>query len=310
MRPIGSSLARVVCLALLLLTVGSVTASSGDRPPASGPSSHFKIYNAMLYKRMPQVGIRIPVVYEKHFFPANESARDGRPTRRGIVSAVRNAEEQITGTWRADESLVALDIERWLLWPQVTGRMHRESVERYRDSIKEFRAVSKRAACLYGVAPSGGIVQVSRAAAGSQDEEEWNTANDVVAREVVPFVDALCPPLYTFYGAADPETETARHRAFIDQWKLFATRTIAQARRIGGGRPVYAFVWPQYHVGGSFKDFRFIPAEYWREQLETLKAQADGIILWGGWNFEKNEQLDWDADAPWWQVTKDVFGLQ
>jgi hypothetical protein len=43
---------------------------------------------------------------------------------------------------------------------------------------------------------------------------------------------------------------------------------------------------------------RYISPEFWRAQLNFCYKHADGIVIWGGW------QQEWDNDAPWWLETK------
>lgn len=120
----------------------------------------------------------------------------------------------------------------------------------------------------------------------------WQSANDLLA-PLVANVRALFPSLYTFYD--DPEG-----------WVAYAQANIAEAQRIADGRPIYPFLWPQYHTsapGGLAGTF--IAGDYWRLQLETVHASgADGIVIWS------DASQAWNAAADWWLETLDfIAGL-
>ncbi|MFC1608411.1 hypothetical protein ACFL47_10630, partial [Candidatus Latescibacterota bacterium] len=56
------------------------------------------------------------------------------------------------------------------------------------------------------------------------------------------------------------------------------------------GKPVYPFIWPEYHPSNSQRTGTDVTGPYWRRQL-----------VWGGW------QRDWEDDAPWWIATKEFL---
>jgi hypothetical protein len=118
----------------------------------------------------------------------------------------------------------------------------------------------------------------------------WQAENDRL-RPLVDGVNALFPSLYTFY--------TDR-----DGWVKYAIASIREARRYPGNKPVYVFLWPQYHPSNLFSGLKYLPADYWKLELETARQYADGIVIWGGWEIDKNAKAQWDDNAPWWQVTK------
>ncbi|MDO9084545.1 MAG: hypothetical protein Q7U56_14825, partial [Humidesulfovibrio sp.] len=96
-------------------------------------------------------------------------------------------------------------------------------------------------------------------------------------------VDIIFPSLYTFYD--DPAG-----------WKKYAIATIQEAKRYG--KPVYPFLWYQYHDSNKLLGGKPIPAAIWRMQLETCLKYADGVVIWGGY-----KEL-WSEEAAWWQETK------
>jgi hypothetical protein len=119
----------------------------------------------------------------------------------------------------------------------------------------------------------------------------WQTKNDRI-RTLADEVDIFFPSLYT-YG-------TDR-----DAWVKSAIAIIKEAQRYPGNKPVYVFLWPQYHDSNSTIGLQFLPADYWKRQLETAKQYADGIVIWGGWDLANNSgPMPWGENAPWWDVTK------
>jgi hypothetical protein len=61
----------------------------------------------------------------------------------------------------------------------------------------------------------------------------WHNANDALSG-IAEECDVLFPSLHTFYD---------------DQigWVTYATANIAEARRCGGGKKVYPYIWMDYH---------------------------------------------------------------
>jgi hypothetical protein len=125
---------------------------------------------------------------------------------------------------------------------------------------------------------------------GSPEYRAWQADNDAL-RPIATLVSALYPSLYTLYD--DPQG-----------WVKYALANIAEARRIAGGRAVYPFIWPQYHNSNARLAYQYIDGNFWSLQLRTLYAHADGLVLWGGWDFANKRQGAWDENADWWGATK------
>jgi hypothetical protein len=110
----------------------------------------------------------------------------------------------------------------------------------------------------------------------------WQAANDrldVLASKV----DFLSPSLYTFYEDQDG-------------WQRYAKWNVEEAKRYG--KPVYPFLWMDYHDSNAALKGQLLPVDYWNMELQTLKQSADGVVIWGGW------QEQWDPQAPWVQATE------
>ena len=106
---------------------------------------------------------------------------------------------------------------------------------------------------------------------------------------VASFVDVLFPSVYTFY-----EDRSG--------WQNYAIAQIQEARRLSRGKPVYIFLWPQYHPSNKKLANTFLPGNYWRLELETGRKYADGAVIWCCGNSQA-----WDNKAPWWLETQDFL---
>ena len=114
----------------------------------------------------------------------------------------------------------------------------------------------------------------------------WQRESDRLA-PLTRNVDMLFPSVYTFY----PDSEG---------WVAYASAQICEARRLSS-KPVYLFLWPQYH---NSAEGEYIDGRYWRLQLETAYRLADGVVIWGGLDIRTNAFHRWDPQQPWWQETE------
>jgi hypothetical protein len=119
---------------------------------------------------------------------------------------------------------------------------------------------------------------------GSNTLTRVPVASRDAALELAVHVTALFPPMYTF----DDER---------DAWARRAEAEAAEARALGPGKPVYFYLWPQYH-DNTPRQFEFVDADYWMFQLRTASRLADGIVLWGSGKF------DWSDATGWWAATQ------
>jgi hypothetical protein len=116
---------------------------------------------------------------------------------------------------------------------------------------------------------------------------DWQKTN----RQLEPLADladCIFPSIYTFY-------ENRR------DWLIYATATIRAARRYG--KPVYPFLWFEYHDSNILLRGRELDGDAWKEELQFCREHADGIVLWGGY------QQPWDDRAQWWQTVRSELHL-
>jgi hypothetical protein len=118
----------------------------------------------------------------------------------------------------------------------------------------------------------------------SKPYRAWQSANDLL-QPIADEVDAIFPSLYTF---SDDE----------DGWTRYAIANLSEARRMARGKPVYAFIWPQYDEQNKVLGLKLIPGKFWALQLQTVAQYADGAVIWGGY------KVTWDEQAEWWQATQ------
>ncbi len=114
---------------------------------------------------------------------------------------------------------------------------------------------------------------------------DWRRSNEL-SRPMADHVDFVLPSIYTFYEDREG-------------WKRAALVTLEAARQFG--KPVYAFIWWEYHEGNPKLAGQPLPRDYWRMQLEFVREHADGVVIWGGY------QKAWDPNAPWWLETQDFL---
>jgi hypothetical protein len=118
-----------------------------------------------------------------------------------------------------------------------------------------------------------------------RDWRECNRQGEFIAK----YVQVLFPSLYTFYN--DERS-----------WDVYAQGMIDAARRYK--KPIYVFLWPEFHPSNAALKGINIPAKFWRHELDFCRTRVDGIVIWGGW------QEQWQEDASWWVETrKFVSGL-
>jgi Hyaluronidase. len=240
----------------------------------------FKIYDGFLYKNKPDLRnyniAPIPIIYESALLSSKD--KNQTPALTNII----NASRQINNS-KIDKAVI--DIERW----PVTGNKNlvAQSVKKYQKVIQDLKASgTTKLIGYYGAPPVRDYWRAIKKPT-SKEYISWQKDNDAL-QSLADTVDALYPSIYTFYD---------------DQygWVEYAKAQIKEARRLANGKPVIVFLWPKYHDSNKLLKNKYIPASFWRVQLETALAFADGAIIWGGW------QETWDPNAEWWKETQDFI---
>ena len=255
---------------------------SAIEPPASASLTRpFVVFDGTLYKDKPSLDAyhvrSITVLYEARLFVANQShaAMPSETIVRSLAYELRDSPEP-----------VVLDIERWPL--KGDGLTVQSTVGKFLAVLSWVKSEAPGVPFgVYGTVPVPDYWRAIRDPT-SAEFQSWQQDNDRL-EGISDRVDALFPSIYTFY--------TDRQG-----WRTYAIAQIAEAKRKAKGKPVYAFLWPQYHESNRLLGLRPLDPDYWELQLNTVYQHADGVVIWGGWG--ANGPDSWNEEAPWWQVTK------
>jgi hypothetical protein len=267
-------------MALSTYTVTTVTAQAQTLPQ----KKPFMVFDGTLYANKPalsQYGIQpVTITYAGQF---GNWYKDPRrlPDKETV--------QQIARLAQASTTPVVIDIEHWPLLGD--SSQVRDSLSKYMTVLQWYKEAAPGLAVGYYGAPPLHDYWKSLSSPASKAWTAFAMENDRL-KPLAGAVDILFPSLYTYY--------TDR-----GAWARYAYGQIAEARRYGNGKPVYVFLWPQYHDSNPSLKGAFLPADYWRLELQMAKQYADGIIIWGGWG--SNGPMKWDEKAAWWKVTKEFM---
>ncbi len=288
MRRISVKLCGVLTVGLLLVGVltrctSPVSSSSLDARATMTSSIHrpFTIFDATLYKNKPSFEgypIRpITLLYESRLFPGKHA-----PTALPPEQTVRSIARELGDA----SGPVIIDIERWPL--KGDASLVKENVGKLVTILSWIKAEAPNTQLgAYGTVPLNDYWRAIRGP-GSKEHQGWQQDNDRLD-ELMTQLDALYPSLYTYY----PDQKG---------WVQYAVSQLIEAKRKAKGKPVYPFLWPQYHESNRQIGLQHLDPGYWELQLNTVAQYADGVVIWGGWGTNGPEA--WNEDAPWWHVTK------
>jgi hypothetical protein len=269
----------------LLAYIGIVPpcqASSTANPATGRP---FEIFDSMDFRGQPdfaRYGFRHLRIVDAH-----ELWKPG-----GDINQVPAREQisKIVATGKGPRDMVVVDIEHW----SMDAAHASESLRKFVLTLDQLRATAPNWRLgVYSVLPGREYWRAIEAPGGI-GYRSWQGENDRTV-PLVSHVDMLFPSLYTFY----PDQQG---------WVRYATANLREARRLARGKPVYCFLWMQYH-DASKRPYDLLAPDYWRLQLETCRRFADGVVIWGGIIFKDNKysSLPWDENAAWWKTTLDFL---
>lgn len=246
-------------------------------PAGQAHARAFRLFDAMLFAGRPdttKLGFqKLRIVDDHELWPPNGPSNDPPAT-----AEIR----KIVAAGVGPSGLLVIDIEHWNMLSMATRDNAREKFIQTLDRFHE--AAPGLKVGLYEILPSRNY-WTALGQNGANGYRSWQADNNFAA-PIVAHVDALFPSLYTFYP-----NEAG--------WVKYATENLREARRISHGKPIYCFLWPQYHG-----NFLMVPGDYWRAELDTCHRLADGIVIWGGYTMTNGfAALPWRDDAPWWQAT-------
>lgn len=252
-------------------------------PPVAAPAATaraFTLFDATAYERKPDLsvfGVRPMPNLTAHRFWVDAKVDDGLPDEK--LTREVGAEIVRRGT------PVVIDIEHWEL--QGSQREVSRSIAKYVRTLQWLRSAGPMTIGMYGLMPLRDYWRALQAP-DSPAYRAWQKENDALA-PIAELLDFQAPSLYTFFDDRDG-------------WVRFATENLREARRFG--KPIYPFLWPQYHESSKIRGLEPIEPDYWRRQLQLVREHADGAIVWGGWDIGQNAPMTWTDDMPWWRETQ------
>jgi hypothetical protein len=263
-----------ILLCGVLAVAGAASAPTNAQPTSGGPC--FRVFDGLLFTNKPDLraeGIEpVTVIEPDRWLPPRQS--------HGQIPDASSIKVGLRATSAASHLLV-LDQEDWPV--QGTTEVVGGSVNEYLTLLARVRSVGFQGPIGYYGAPPVRDYWRAIGLPNSQPYRAWQSENDLL-QPLANAVEVLFPSIYTFYDDHDG-------------WTRYAIANLSEARRLAHGKPVYAFIWPQFHDSNKTIGLKLIPGDFWALQLQTVAQYADGVIIWGGW------KMSWDEQAEWWQAT-------
>lgn len=264
----------LICLAPLVLACSSLYAEQ---------SEDFKVFDSTLYKNKPDLrahGIQfLKTLYAGSIWGKSHPLQEPPPKKR--VKEFLAQKKDLT-------ELIVLDVEQWDL--KGSDFQTSRNLGKIAQTINIFRELEpRRQFGIYGIVPVRDY-HCPQKKTFHRCWEKWRNQNARLI-PIINDVDAIFPSLYTFY---------------TDQqgWRKYAIAQIAAAREIAPDKKVYVFLWPQFHQSNKLRGYEYLGDEYWQLQLDTAFDYADGVVIWGGWDFKNGRQADWGDGPAWWRVSQ------
>ena len=252
-------------------------AAAKGESASRGNTEDFLVFDALMHRRKPfteRLGLeRLRVIYANSLWPKGHDQVE--PMERFVRWHGRRIQPG---------QLVCVDIEHWPLRNAPREEIE-QSIRKYTQVLRWLREEAPDDARLgyYGILPIRDYwAPVKQTWGETEPAERWEQANARLDK-LAEHVDVVFPSLYTFYD--DPQG-----------WEVYAKANLEQARRYG--KPVYPFLWFEYHNSNERLKGQQIDAAFWRRQLAFCRRHADGVVLWGGY------RQRWDPDADWWRTTR------
>ena len=244
----------------------------------------FKIFEIMGYRNKPDLGShcveRLKIWYGHEFWPGGVPRKDefdlGLPDRDRVTRVATRSPEF--------GEITVLDIEHW---PIEDRTFAQAAVDNYITVLDWFRksAPPEQRVGYYSMLP---IRDYWRALKGKDHQKyrDWQEENDRLL-PMAEAVDIVFPSIYTFYEDREG-------------WLTYAKAQIDETRRVAPDKPIYAFLWPEYHPSNDSRAGEPLEAGYWRVQLDFLREHADGVVIW---TIDTTKAVDFSDIPPWWDET-------
>jgi hypothetical protein len=265
------------CAGILLLGI-SCKKNTGQ-PTQSTNSKPFTIFSAIQYQGMPDPGSLglngFNLINETSLFT---SKTDETPDSVKIAGLAIQAAGQ-------PGIPACLDIEAW---SYSSGQLT-TTIDWYLEVTRIFKQYDSSGLGFYGVVPNDAYSWGNIQPAGSAHYVQWQSLNASLA-PIAGQINRFFPSFYT------DDNDTA-------SWKDFVSATLSELKKYNVNKPVYAFLWPQYH-DGSPDQYQFVDTAVWKCELETLYPQVDGLVIWSSSKTLPGVSNVWDETWPWWTTTQ------
>jgi len=86
------------------------------------------------------------------------------------------------------------------------------------------------------------------------------------AKKLAPLIDVYFPSMYTFNDNRDEWVDRLNHYILL-------------AKTLGPMKPMYPYIWPQYHDKSSHAG-EYIGAKFWAFQLDQMRRKTSGAVIW------------------------------
>lgn len=248
------------------------------------PDSSFVVFDGTGYREKPdltQYGLKpIHIIYPTRLWKKTTQELKGT-TSLPFDSLLEKQAKRA----RQENDIAVIDIEHWPV--KGDARTVEQSVDRYIEVLESFRELTPDMEYgFYALPPVHDYWNAIQDTSSSR-YREWEEKNRHL-EELASKVDVFFPSLYTYYQDRE-------------RWVRYAIANIEQARKYNEDKPVYVFLWPQYHGYNKKLKGEFLDPNFWEIQLKTARKYADGIVIW------TPSRLEWDSNAGWWKVTKEFL---
>lgn len=184
---------------------------------------------------------------------------------------------------------IAVDHENWLQDTQANRLASADKFVDFYNGMKSRRPDINIA--FYSYVPKRDFFR-ARTLPGHADYIAWQAENDDMAA-MAAVVDGFLPSIYHFYNVEVNGVDA--NLGVVDYYQ----ENIRECKRMrdtygDSNRPIYPYIWWRAHSHEGLLDMAA-----WEPMVEIALAQADGCILWGGF------QEQWDPTQEWWQAFLD-----
>jgi hypothetical protein len=266
---------------LSLFLSWSCKKESGQGNQQGNPKPFF-IFNSMQYQNMPDLSGRgfhpIQLINETSIFTST-TVKTPDTAKIRTLALQSSTQPSIP---------VVLDIEAW----SYSNLLLDSTIGMFLAVIKTFKQYDSGPMGFYGVVPNDAYSWGNIEPLGSAHYIAWQELNGELS-PVADQIELFFPSFYT----DDNDTVS---------WNSFVTSTLSELKKYHGSKPVYAFLWPQYH-DGTPNQYQYLDSLVWRYELETLYPLVDGVVIWSSSKTLPGVSSVWNESWPWWQVTQEFI---